>query len=41
VGRDPYRKKPFFRAGDSERMVMEYLAKVLPRDASGTIKIYS
>jgi hypothetical protein len=34
-------KKPFFRGGDSERMLMEHLARVLPRDASGTIKIYS
>jgi hypothetical protein len=34
-------KKPFFRGGDSERMLMEHLAKVLPPDASGTIKIYS
>jgi hypothetical protein len=37
----PTGKDPFFRGGDSERMLMEYLAKVLPQDAAGTIKIYS
>ncbi len=36
----PY-KEPYTREFDSERMIMEYLAKKLPADASGTIRIYS
>jgi hypothetical protein len=34
-------RPPFPRELDSERILMEYLAKNLPHDASGTIKIYS
>ncbi|MGO9316691.1 MAG: deaminase domain-containing protein [Terracidiphilus sp.] len=37
----PTGKEPFYRGGDSERVLMEYLAKVLPQNAAGTIKIYS
>lgn len=34
-------RSPFPRQLDSERMLLEYLAKELPRDASGVIRIYS
>jgi hypothetical protein len=37
----PLNKAPYDRASDSERMIMEYLAKTLPADASGTVRIYS
>jgi putative deaminase of polymorphic toxin system len=37
----PPGKGPFFRGNDSERVLMEHLAKILPKDASGTIRIYS
>jgi hypothetical protein len=38
---NPVGKGAFPRGSDSERILMEYLAKALPADASGTIKIYS
>jgi hypothetical protein len=35
------KKEPYLRSHDSERLLMEYLAKELPPNASGVIKIYS